>query len=103
MKVFEAEQKRVIGLRVGGLDLAGRGGFFAGQLHGQCRDDVGDDLVLKSEDVAQRAVVALGPEVMVVDGVDELGVDPDLVALAPHAAFEHVADVQVLGHLLRRD
>jgi len=33
-------------------------------------------------------------------GVDQLGVDPDLVGRPPHAAFEHIAHAQFAADLL---
>ena len=53
--------------------------------------------VLQAEDVLQVAVVAIGPHVTAGCGVDQLRIDPHAVAAAPHAAFEHVADVERLA------
>ena len=61
-------------------------------------DAVGD-LVLYVEDVLQLAVEALGPDVVVGVGVDELRRDPQAVAGLSHAAFQDVAGPQLPGDL----
>ena len=53
------------------------------------------DLVLQREDVVEIAVVALGPDVIAVDAVDQLGGDAHAAAGFAHAAFQHVADLQL--------
>ena len=50
-----------------------------------------DDLILNREDVRHFAVVALGPEMVSVGGLDQLRGDADAVTGAAHAAFQHVA------------
>ena len=57
--------------------------------------DVRGDAVLEGEDVVERAVEVLGPEVRAGDAVDELGGDPEPVAGPPHAALEHVAHAEL--------
>jgi hypothetical protein len=46
------------------------------------------DFVLQRENVARRSAEAFGPDVAVGNGVNELGVDPDLVRRALDTAFE---------------
>jgi hypothetical protein len=36
-------------------------------------------------------------------GIDELGVDPDLVAVALNAALQHIVDTEILPHLAHVD
>src|SRR5215218_3328744 len=63
------------------------------------RDDALGDLVLDGEEVAELAVVAVGPDVLAGLGVDELRRDPHAPASDSHAALEHVADAERLGDL----
>ena len=58
-------------------------------------DDAGRDLVLDGEDVVERPVVALGPEVGAGGGIDQLRGHPDAVAGLADAALEHVADAEL--------
>jgi hypothetical protein len=88
-------------LRHAGLGVRDPGRLLARQLDRQGGHDLPDDLVLQREHLAQRSVVSLGPEVMAIQRVDELGVDAHLVAVPPHAALEHVAHPEILGDLLR--
>ena len=68
----------------GGLDAAGQRGR-----------DRGGDLVLDGEDVG-AAVEALGPDVAVGQGVDQLDGDAHPVARLAHAALDHVLDAELL-------
>ena len=47
--------------------------------------------VLKLEDVVERAVEAVGPDVVAGDGVDQLPSDAHSVTGFSYRAFEHVA------------
>ena len=58
-----------------------------------------DDLVLHVEEIGQRLVEPLGPEMIAGLGVDELHVDAHAIAAALDAAFEHVAYVQLAADL----
>ena len=53
-----------------------------------------DDRVLQVEEIGERFVEALGPEMGAALGVDQLHVDAHAGAAALHAAFEHIAHVQ---------
>jgi hypothetical protein len=66
----------------------------------QCVSEPRDDLVLHIEEVGDRFVKTLGPEVIAGFGVDQLYVDPKPIAATLHRAFEHVADVQLAPDLL---
>ena len=62
-----------------------------------------DDFVLHVEEIGERLVEPLGPEMIAVLGVDQLHVDAHAVAAALNAAFQHVADVQLAPDLLQVD
>ena len=62
-----------------------------------------DDFILHVEQVGDRLVKALGPQVLAGFGVDQLHVHPKPVAAALHRAFEHVADVQFAPDLFHVD
>jgi hypothetical protein len=53
--------------------------LFSGQADCKGRDNLLCNLVLKVEDILERAVVALGPQVTAGGGVDQLRVDPYLI------------------------
>ena len=63
----------------------------------------GDDLVLHLQQIGAGGVELVGPEVGAAVGVDELGVDPHLIAAGLHRAFQHVAHAQVLADRLGVD
>ena len=56
--------------------------------------DAGRDLVLQIEDIVERAVEAVGPEMTAAARVNQLPGDAYPVAGLPHRAFEDVADAQ---------
>ena len=72
---------------------------FAAQLIGEARDD----LVLHVEQVGDRLVEPVGPDVVARRGVDELGVDPHPARAALNAAFEDVTDIEFPADLLGVD
>jgi hypothetical protein len=57
------------------------------------------NLVLDGEDIVERPVVALRPEVSAALRLDELPGDPDPVAALPHATLEDVADPKLAADL----
>ena len=70
----------------------------------QARRD-GDDhprghLVLQVEDVLERAVETVRPQMRPRLGVDQLAGDPHLGAGLAHGAFQHVADPELAPDLL---
>src|ERR1700730_936983 len=85
--------------RVGPLGQAG--GFRTDQLPTERVGDAARDLVLYSEQIADVVVETFRPEMRVGCGVDELRVDPDLVAGTPDAAFEHIPHPNLAADLLR--
>ena len=70
---------------------------------GQGGDDRGGHLVLDREDVLELAVVALGPDVPVGLGIDQLHRDAHAVARLAHAALDHVLHAELRRHLLDPD
>ena len=60
-----------------------------------------DDFVLHVEEIGERLVEPLGPEMIAGLGVDELHVDAHAVPAALDAAFEDVADVKLAPDRLR--
>ncbi len=63
----------------------------------------GDDFVLHVEEIGERLVEPLGPEMTAGLGVDELHVDAHAVSAALNAALEDIADVQLAPDLLQID
>ena len=58
--------------------------------------DLLGNVELHGERVGQRAIVGLRPQMDAVGCADQLRGDARMLALAPHAAFEHVADAELL-------
>jgi len=65
--------------------------------------DAGRDLILQLENVVERGVEAVGPDVSAGRRVDQLPADTHPVGGFAHAAFEHVAHAELLRHLLHID
>ena len=61
-------------------------------------DDPPSDLVLDRDDVAQFAIEAVGSKMTAGFGVDQLRGDPDPIAGAADAPFEHRTDAELTGH-----
>jgi hypothetical protein len=74
--------------------------LFPGQSHREGSHDPPGDLILQPEDVRNGTIVTLRPQMAAGHGIDQLGIDPHLIAGAPHAALQHVADAELLGDLL---
>ena len=93
--VGKAAQQVVVGREI--FRMLARGDLRTRVFHlsVQRRDDRADDLVLHGENIVERAIVALRPEVIAGCRVDELGRDPDARAGPPHAAFEDIADTEL--------
>ena len=84
--------------------IRGRRFFRASRLGGgelvvQRAGQTGDDLVLHVEEIGERLVETLGPEMIARFGVDELHVDAHAIAAALNAAFDDIADVQFTSDL----
>ncbi len=62
-------------------------------------DDLPRQFVLDFEYVGEVAVEAVGPDVPAGGRIDQLGGDPYPVARLAHAAFQHIANAQLPGHL----
>ena len=67
--------------------------------HSQRLHDVPRDLVLHREDVLQIAIVSLGPEMITVGHVDELGGDSQPVPGFADASLHDGRHVELLAHL----
>ena len=95
-------------IEVVGGQIVGRAAGRTGGLGGlQCRlDDAGDarrHLVLKLEDIFERAVEAVGPEMRAGRRVDQLRGDAHPTAGLAHRAFEHIAHAELAPDLLHID
>ena len=68
----------------------------------QRRHDAAGDLVLDCEDVGQRAVVALGPDLPTRGAVDQPDGETKPLSGAAHAALQHMADPKAGAGIDRR-
>ena len=64
---------------------------------------MGDDLVLRLQQIGALGVELFGPKMSAAVGVDELGVDPHLIAARLNRAFQHIAHAQILADRLGVD
>src|SRR5438128_387236 len=55
------------------------------------------DFILQSKNVFQRPVIALGPQVIVLGGINQLGSDAHLSVGLAYAAFQHVPYTQLFA------
>ena len=83
-----------------GAEIAGRARKCANAFRGQQArldraDDAAGDLILDCKDVAEFAVVLLGPMMSAGHRVDQLGADAQPLAGPAHAAFEHIANAEL--------
>src|SRR6185436_3556457 len=103
LSVGQSAQIQVIGVQVfraltlGTLDLRLAEAWL------YSRHDAEGDLILEREDVAERAIVSLGPDMGTGRRLDELASDADAVASLAQAAFEHVPDAEFAADLLHVD
>jgi hypothetical protein len=58
-------------------------------------DDARRDLILNREDVFERLVVSVRPEMNADCCIDQLGCDAQAIAGLADASFQHVADTQL--------
>jgi hypothetical protein len=65
--------------------------------------DAGGDLVLEIEQLLGNAIVVLGPEMVPIGRIDQLGRDAKAVACPPYAPFEEVPDAEFAADLLNAD
>ncbi len=95
-------------IEVVGGQIVGRSGGRTGGLGGlQCRlDHAGDargHLVLKLEDIFERAVEPIGPQMRAGHRVDQLADNAHATAGLAHRAFEHVPNAEFAADLLHVD
>src|SRR5947199_9819106 len=62
-------------------------------------DDAPSDLVLNSEDIFQRTVVAFGPDMVAALGVDKLRCDAHAIASLADGAFKHIAHAEIAADI----
>ena len=70
------------------------------ELRTKCNGSPACDQVLHGEKISRIAVEPLRPQMRIGLGIDQLGVDADLIARSPDAAFQHVAHPQLAADLL---
>jgi hypothetical protein len=63
----------------------------------ECRHDEPSETFLDREHLLERPILALGPQVLVADRVDELGTDSQLVSRAPHASLQDAPNAKLTG------
>ena len=94
--ILHPAQEGVIGLQVVRVFAHDVPLLLQRELQLQRRHDLLHDLILQRKDVLQRAVIALGPQVIAGRGIDQLRGDPHLLARFLHTAFQHVPYAQSL-------
>ena len=82
-----------VGLDVGGRRMRQCRLLGRQQVDLKRRDDLVGDVVLDGEDVVERAIVALRPDLGAGGAVDQPGGDPGPVAGAADTALQHMTDL----------
>src|SRR6516165_4691630 len=83
--------------------LGRTGGLRSDQLNAKRIREPAGNLVLKREQLNHLAIETLSPQMCVALGIDQLGVNADLVARASDTPFKHIAHAQLATDLLRVD
>ena len=92
-----ALQRQILRVAIGrGRSLETRG-LGLGELNFHRARQMGDDLVLRLQQIGAGRVELLGPDMGAAVGVNELGVDPHLIAAGLHRAFQNVAHAQIFA------
>jgi len=94
-----AFEKGLVGLRIDNSDVFQRGLFLGIQIDADLIGDSSGDLILERQRVAQFALVALRPQVLIGGGFDQLRGDTDAVAGAEDGAFDDCVDVEFASDL----
>ena len=97
VEVLAAAQVVVVGLDIGLLRLADGALLLVSQHATQRLDDVARDLVLDGEHVLQLPVVALGPELVAVGDIHQLGGEAQHAPGLANAALEDGVDLELLA------
>src|SRR5512137_1803298 len=95
-----ALEPQVVRLQVRGALLDQRYISAQAQLRQQRTRDLVRNIILDLEDVLHLAVVALREEMKPALHINQLRRDPQLLPRAPHAALEHMPDMQRAADLL---
>src|SRR6266446_822650 len=69
------------------------------QRHANLPGNCGGNFVLNVEDVTEVAGVRIGPQMCLITDLNELHIDPDLIAAATHATFEGILHIQRTTYL----
>ena len=93
-------QEAVVGLETGGVALREPRTLGVADPAGQLLGQAAADLALDGEQVAERPVVALRPELRAGTRVDQPDIDAQAAGLALHAAGDEIA--RALGRITRR-
>ena len=98
-KQIARAEKQIVGVEIARrMDL--QAGFFARRKIGaQGERDPARQLGLEREEIGDLAIVGVVPNVEIGAGVDQLGIDPHPVRLAPHGPFHHVGDAERFADL----
>src|SRR5215831_12918037 len=80
--------------------LGGPRSLSSDQLYIERGCDPTGDLILQSDQIGCVVVEPLRPQMRVGRGINQLGVDADLIARSPDAPFEHIAHTEFAPDLL---
>src|SRR6516162_7626881 len=91
--------RHFVGAEIAGAQSAGLQSLGTLDLWCDRGDDGAGQFLLHREDVLQHAVVALRPDVIAGQRVDQLAGDTDPVRRPAYAAFQHIANAEVPADL----
>src|SRR5260370_39789528 len=99
----QATQRAVIGIQALERFAPGAVEFGLSELWDDRADNAGRDAILQVEDVFQRPVESICPQMGAGFAVDELSRNANLIARFADTALEHVADAKLMSDLLGVD
>ena len=98
---LHASEISVVCRRIGGAASGVGLAVLVDQPELECSGYASDDLVLQGEHVRPLAVEALGPDMATCLDIDQLGIEPHILACTARAAFQDVTDAEFLRDLRR--
>src|SRR6516162_10208309 len=93
-------QVEIVGAEIGRRPRGGAAYFSCLQCRLDNTGSAESDFVLKLENIFQRAVETVGPQMRPAEGIDQLPGDPHLRSRLAHRAFQNVADAKFAPDLL---
>src|SRR5262249_15093903 len=103
MELSQRAEEEVIRIHALGRFARGALDLRLAQLWCYRADDARCEPVLQFEDIVERAIEMVGPDMRTCAGIDQLPGDAHAISGLSHAAFQYVAHAELARHLLHID